>query len=60
MPSRPNYNQQRNDRDRAKQQKQQEKLRRREDESARRKAGRMPTDGAEAEVQTPAPETPSE
>jgi len=38
MPFRPNYNQQRNDRNRAKEAKKQEKLRRREEESERRKA----------------------
>jgi hypothetical protein len=40
MPFKPNYNQQRNDRNRAKEQKKQEKLQRREEEAARRKAGR--------------------
>jgi hypothetical protein len=40
MPFKPNYNQQRNDRNRAKEQKKQEKLQRREEEAARRKAVR--------------------
>ena len=38
MAFKPNYNQQRNDRNRAKEAKKQEKLRRREEESERRKA----------------------
>jgi hypothetical protein len=38
MPFKPNYNQQRADRDRAKKQKQQEKLKKREDDAARRKS----------------------
>ena len=40
MPFKPNYNQQRSERDRAKRQKQQEKLKKREDDTARRKAER--------------------
>jgi hypothetical protein len=40
MPFKPNYNQQRADRERKKQQKQQEKLQKREDEAARRRAVR--------------------
>ena len=40
MPFKPNYNQQRGERDRAKKQKQQEKLRKREEEAAKRKAAR--------------------
>jgi hypothetical protein len=40
MPFKPNYNQQRADRERAKQKKQQEKLRKREEDAARRKAAR--------------------
>lgn len=40
MPFKPNYNQQRNDRQRAKDLKKQEKLRRREDETARRRSER--------------------
>ncbi len=40
MPFKPNYNQQRNERNRAKEQKKQEKLQKREEEVARRKAQR--------------------
>ena len=40
MAFKPNYNQQRSERDRAKRQKQQDKLKKREDETARRKAER--------------------
>jgi hypothetical protein len=40
MPFKPNYNQQRSDRDRAKRQKQQEKLKKREDDANRRKTER--------------------
>ena len=40
MAFKPNYNQQRSDRNRAKAQKKQEKLKRLEDETARRKAAR--------------------
>ena len=40
MAFRPNYNQARGDRDRAKQQKKQEKLRRRDEDAAQRKAER--------------------
>ena len=39
MPFKPNYNQQRSERNRAKEAKKQEKLQRREEEAARRKAG---------------------
>lgn len=45
MAFKPNYNQQRSDRNRAKAQKKQEKLQRREEETARRKAR---VDGASA------------
>lgn len=38
MPFKPNYNQQRSERNRAKEQKKQEKLQRREEEAAKRKA----------------------
>jgi hypothetical protein len=38
MPMKPNYNQQRAERDRAKKKKQQEKLQKREEDAARRKA----------------------
>ncbi len=47
MPFKPNYNQQRNERNRAKEQKKQEKLQRREEEVAKRKAmrdGEVPSD----------------
>jgi hypothetical protein len=40
MAFKPNYNQQRNERNRAKEQKKQEKLQRREEEVAKRKAAR--------------------
>jgi hypothetical protein len=40
MAFKPNYNQQRADRNRAKAQKKQEKLQRREEDAAKRKAGR--------------------
>lgn len=40
MAFKPNYNQQRNERNRAKEQKKQEKLQRQEEEVARRKAAR--------------------
>ena len=55
MPFKPNYNQQRNDRNRAKEARKQEKLRRREEESERRRAaesGEPGPDGAapDAEV----------
>ncbi len=40
MAFKPNYNQQRNERNRAKEQKKQEKLQKREEEVARRKAAR--------------------
>jgi hypothetical protein len=48
-----NYSQQRGDRDRAKRTKQQEKLKKREEDAARRKAGR--SDDAPAAVGEPAP-----
>jgi hypothetical protein len=40
MPFKPNYNQQRNERNRVKEQKKQEKLQRREEEVAKRKAAK--------------------
>lgn len=40
MPFKPNYNQQRNERNRVKEQRKQEKLQKREEEVARRKAAR--------------------
>jgi hypothetical protein len=43
MPFKPNYNQQRADRERAKQKKQQERLQKREEDAARRRAIREPT-----------------
>jgi hypothetical protein len=43
MPFKPNYNQQRADRSRSKAQKKQEKLKRLEEETARRKAARSET-----------------
>jgi hypothetical protein len=63
MAFRPNYQQQRGERNRAKQLKKQERLRRREEETARRKAGREgPGDpGSDADAPaTDAPETPRE
>lgn len=54
MPFKPNYNQQRNDRKRAKEQKKLEKLQRREDEAARRKlaeAGDDPQPSPSAELE---------
>ena len=51
MAFKPNYNQQRNERNRAKEQKKQEKLQRREEEVAKRRAARdvqeAPEGGAE-------------
>ena len=44
MAFKPNYNQQRNDRQRSKDQKKQEKLQRRDEETARRQAGRGETE----------------
>jgi hypothetical protein len=66
MAFKPNYRQQRSDRNRAKEQKKQEKLQKREEDAARRKAARddtgdMPTDEAPSADGTPsdtAPETP--
>lgn len=52
MPFKPNYNQQRRERDRIKEQRKQEKLQRRQEESAKRKAERTPGGGE--------PETSSE
>jgi hypothetical protein len=53
MAFKPNYNQQRADRDRAKAQKKQEKQQRRDDEAAKRKAirGDQPGDGPEGSEQ---------
>lgn len=47
MAFKPNYNQQRAERNRAKQAKKEEKLRRRQEETAKRKAARGETEGAE-------------
>ncbi len=49
-PRPPNYRQQRNDRDRAKEQKKQEKLRKREEDAAKRRAERGETDPDAAPV----------
>ncbi len=54
MAFKPNYNQQRAERNRAKEQKKQEKLQRREEEAARRKAGLEGADPAETEAETDA------
>ena len=54
MAFKPNYNQQRNERNRAKEQKKQEKLQRREEEVAKRKAAREERDRYET---MPAPRT---
>ncbi len=54
MAFKPNYGQQRADRNRAKEQKKQEKLQRRQEESERRKAaGLPPEDEAPADGDTP-------
>lgn len=52
MAFKPNYNQQRAERTRAKEQKKQEKLQRRQEESERRKAGLPPLDGDAAATDT--------
>jgi len=49
MPFKPNYNQQRSERERAKRLKQQEKLKKREDDAARRKTGRDEPEGSSVE-----------
>ncbi len=46
MAFKPNYNQQRAERDRAKEQKKQEKLQKRQEESERRKSGQTDADPA--------------
>jgi len=58
MAFKPNYNQQRGDRNRAKEQKKQEKLQRREEDAARRRAerGEAPLDGTDDPAATPPPE----
>ncbi|HWK43604.1 MAG TPA: hypothetical protein VNT30_02695 [Stellaceae bacterium] len=53
MPFKPNYNQQRAERDRAKQAKMQEKLRQQQEETALRKAGKTTTDTTAEDEQTP-------
>ncbi len=53
MAFRPNYNQQRGDRDRAKEQKKKERLARREEDARKRKAGEP--DGAPGDSETPPP-----
>jgi hypothetical protein len=64
MPAkRPNYNQTRGDRNRAKDQKRQERLRRREEDSLRRRADResdAPIDTAAEAVPSPAFPSPDE
>ena len=58
MPFRPNYQQQRGDRNRAKEQKKQERLARREEDALRRKAERdgLLTPAPEADAPAPEPE----
>jgi hypothetical protein len=58
MAFKPNYQQQRGDRNRAKEQKKQERLRRRTEDAERRKAEREGVPGPDGE--TAAPETPEE
>lgn len=55
MAFKPNYNQQRSDRTRTKEQKKQEKLQRREEEAARKRAerGEAPTDSDEPTATVP-------
>jgi hypothetical protein len=57
MAFKPNYNQQRSDRNRAKQLKKQSKLQRREEDAAKRRAARGEIVGGEAG--TPDPQQPS-
>ena len=60
MPFKPNYRQARGERDRSKQQKKQEKLRKREEDAARRKAEHEPgTAGVEAPAVDPVPQDES-
>jgi hypothetical protein len=56
-PRRPNYHQQRGDRDRTKQQKKQERLQRREDDAQKRREERDMLLGPGAEAEAPAAET---
>jgi hypothetical protein len=60
MAFRPNYQQQRGDRNRAKEQKKQERLRRRTEDAEKRKAERDGLIGPEGDAAAPASETPSE
>lgn len=55
MAFKPNYNQQRSERNRAKDQKKQEKLKRREEEAARRRTdrGEEPVGDTDTPIQTP-------
>jgi hypothetical protein len=55
MPFRPNYRQQRGERDRAKQNKKQEKLRKRDEETAARRKTDPEADGGDAGVTGPEP-----
>jgi hypothetical protein len=56
MPFKPNYQQQRGDRDRAKAQKKKERLQRREEDAAKRRTSREDAGGTEAVDTPPAPE----
>lgn len=58
MAFRPNYNQARGDRDRAKQQKKQEKLRRREEDAAQRKIDRGEAPDTQDTAETPTGDAP--
>lgn len=53
MPSKPYYNAQRTERNRAKQAKKEEKLREREEAAARRKAGQDAAEAAPSDVEAP-------
>lgn len=55
MPFRPNYSQQRNDRNRAKEQKKQERLQRREEGSRKRKAEQESVRDPNADAASPGP-----
>ncbi|HZP19506.1 MAG TPA: hypothetical protein VFB16_04795 [Bauldia sp.] len=55
MPRPPNYNQQRGDRNRAKEEKKQERLRRRDEEAAKRRAAN--TEGAPSDAAPASPAT---
>ena len=60
MAFRPNYQQQRGDRNRAKEQKKKERLERREEDAQKRRAERDGLLGPGAGVETPAVDTPPE